>query len=449
MATEMATDMEIDMDIDMDLDIDYNEDTAVNDNEARSSLSAVHNDSEEEPILSPPNNTSEPNFLDPVPQKVYLRGLDHLTTDDIKSFAAQYYDIHKPSYVEWINDISANLVYSSSEIALDALKSFAAADIPDKSNSSVLQTVPAKPFPHYPLTKLEIRLAVLGDKKQAGARERSRFYLLNPEYDPAERRKRASNNKSTKKYRDRQDGAYTSRKYDDREQKKRERDTEFDNSFYDDDETITSEPSENKRQRKRRYDNSGNTGSRSQEVRSVRSERELFPDLPGADGGRLRNQSASPLRSSNRRNGRSKSASVNRSRPLDTQGNLKQNGPKELFPEKLSHPLRSIHSRKDQKIDLFSDGMSFTSLRRNENTRPTNNRNQKSSKQIGGFNIRGLVNGTPPSPPTQEFLIKGAASDVRVKELFPTLQDGSGKESFSSILGGNSQRRKKAEDLFY
>lgn len=38
----------------------------------------------------------------------------------------------------------------------------------------------------YPNAKLEVRIARMDDVKQKGARERSRFYLFNPEYDRGE-----------------------------------------------------------------------------------------------------------------------------------------------------------------------------------------------------------------------------------------------------------------------
>ena len=38
----------------------------------------------------------------------------------------------------------------------------------------------------HPNAKLEVRIARMDDVKQKGARERSRFYLFNPEYDRGE-----------------------------------------------------------------------------------------------------------------------------------------------------------------------------------------------------------------------------------------------------------------------
>lgn len=62
---------------------------------------------------------------------------------------------------------------------------------------------PAKQLASRPAASLEVRVATVGDKKKKNAAESSRFYLLHPEHDPAER------------------GDYKRRKYDDREHRRR------------------------------------------------------------------------------------------------------------------------------------------------------------------------------------------------------------------------------------
>lgn len=165
----------------------------------------------QQPNAAGPNYTSE-DALQPTPEKIHLRGLDNLTTKDIKLYASEYFANHAPN-VEWIDDNSANLVYETPEIARDALAAFASIEITDISQVPTLQNIPAKSFHLHPETNLEVRPAVLGDRKQAGARERSRFYLFNPEYDRAERRKRTGHREN--KYRDRDDDGYRSQRYDD------------------------------------------------------------------------------------------------------------------------------------------------------------------------------------------------------------------------------------------
>ena len=52
---------------------------------------------------------------------MHIRGVDELTTDNIKEFAALNFSLEHPARVEWIDDTSANIVYSSPEIGLQAL----------------------------------------------------------------------------------------------------------------------------------------------------------------------------------------------------------------------------------------------------------------------------------------------------------------------------------------
>jgi hypothetical protein len=115
--------------------------------------------------LSAPNDTSDANALEPCLHKVHVRGLDNLTTKDIRAFASEYFDSYKPSHIEWIDDTSANIVYETPEIAQEALVAFAAVEVADVSQIPALQTISAKEFPLHPQTNLEVRLAIVGDRK--------------------------------------------------------------------------------------------------------------------------------------------------------------------------------------------------------------------------------------------------------------------------------------------
>lgn len=417
------------------------------------------------PILSVPNDTSEANALDPSPEKVHVRGLDNLTTKDVRAFASEYLDSHKPSHIEWIDDTSANIVYETPEVAQEALVAFAAGDIADLFQLPALQTIPAKAFPLHPQTNLQVRLAVVGDRKQAGARERSRFYLFNPEYDPAERRKRGSY-KGGRRYRDREDGGYRSQRYDDREQQRRERDADFDASLYDDDEGAIAKRSA------RENSPSGNE-SRRREPRMARiggaGGRELFPERVDGDGGngRLRNRSASPLRESltdqDRRDSRTASsrrqdtsAAANRLKAQMIKARLKEAGSaKELFPQKIaSHRRSGAFDAADETVaDLFANKMPVPFLDGSADGGPRETSSLasritagSSGNESSGFSIRGTAKVLPASG----FSIKGAASTPRVKELFPAaLGENAGKELFSERLSGRGARRQKASDLFY
>jgi len=423
---------------------------------------------EAKPILSTPNDTSESNALDPTPNKVHMRGLDNLTTKDIKEFAAEYFDSYKPLHIEWIDDYSANIVYETPDIALDALTAFAAVEVANVPQIPALQAIPAKAFPLHPQTRLEVRIAVLGDRKQAGARERSRFYLLNPEYDPAERRKRAGY-QGGRKYRDRDDGGYRSQRYDDREQQKRERNTEFDASLYDDDEVAIAQRAERDN---RRQDSSSGNESRGRESRKVHfrgaAGKELFPDLENRGGGRLRNRSASPLRD---RDGDQKmiesrfaerrrldtAASANRQKAQMMKAQLREaDSPKELFPQKASfiHRRSDAFDAADETADLFANKMPVPFMDGSGDSRSRNSASlasritRKVPDNDVGFSIRGAAKLS--AAPIQTFSIKGAASGARVKELFPSsLGENAGKELFSERLEGRGRRRQKAEDLFY
>jgi hypothetical protein len=419
-------------------------------NKLKSKQSGLH---DPEPILSTPNDTSEANATEVAPEKVHLRGLDNLTTKDIRAFSSEYLEAHKPVHIEWIDDTSANIVYENADIARDALMAFAAVEISDLTQIPPLQTIVAKSFPSHPETKLEVRIAVLGDRKQAGARERSRFYLFNPEYDPAERRKRGGN-RGGNRYRDRDDGGYRSQRYDDEEQRKRERDANFDVNLYDDDEGALAQRAGRDN---RGLDSSSGSDSRGRDSRRVRFNRggagkELFPDRGDSRGGRLRNRSASPVRdndgdqsmgdarASERRRDEIRVAE-NRQKAHLIKAHLRDASiAKELFPEKTktTHGSNAFDSA-DQTADLFAHKMAVPFMDGSSEENPRNG---------GGFSIRGTAKAPPAQP--QTFSIKGAAMAPRVKELFPSkFGDNAGKELFSERLEGRGGRRQKAEDLFH
>jgi len=424
---------------------------------------------EASPILSAPNDTSDANALEPCLHKVHVRGLDNLTTKDVRAFASEYFAAHQPSHIEWIDDTSANIVYETPEIAQEALVAFAAVEVADVSQLPLLQTISAKAFPLHPQTNLEVRIAVVGDRKQAGARERSRFYLFNPEYDPAERRKRAGY-RGGRQYRDREDGGYRSQRYDDREQQKREREADFDASLYDDDEAAIAKRSTGDN----RYQGSSSGGeSRGRDSRRLRfggaaAGKELFPERVDGGSGRLRNRSASPLRDSDgdqdmreSRGARSRqqdnAASANRLKAQMIKTRLKEaSSAKELFPQKTtSHRRSGAFDAADETVaDLFANKMAvpFVDGSGDAPMETPSLASRITGKSYGndpaGFSIRGAAKVIPASI----FSIKGAAasSGPRVKELFPsTLGGNAGKELFSERLDGRGARRQKASDLFY
>ncbi|PVH87030.1 hypothetical protein DL98DRAFT_406348 [Cadophora sp. DSE1049] len=447
------------MDIEMDIDMGLTDDLGIPDVEILPDTTSFSGLQESQPILNTPNDTSGSNAHELAPHKVHLRGLDNLTTKDIRAFATEYYAEQRPLHVEWIDDTSANVVYDTADTAKAALVAFSSVEINDVSQIPLLQTISAKSFPQHPDTRLEVRLAVVGDRKQAGARERSRFYLFNPEYDPAERRKR--NIRGPRTYRDRDDGGYRSQRYDDQEQQNRERNADFDASLYDDDEASRAKRSGGNHNR-----NDSSSSGESRRPRAPRREKELFPEREARGSGRLRNRSASPLRDRDgdqdlvedriveRRRRQAAAAEANRLAAQAIKAKSRDPAiPKELFPSKSSPGHRRSYALDasdpaDHTADLFArmpipltDGSGDSRSR--GGSLASRITGKSSEVESSGFSIRG----TAMAPPSQVFNIKGAA---RVKELFPaTLGDNAGKELFSERLEGRGRRRQKAEDLFY
>ncbi|KAF4635341.1 hypothetical protein G7Y89_g2760 [Cudoniella acicularis] len=441
--------MATDMDIEMDLDVGLTEaDFQIPEVDILPDVQTTLDQQSAKPILNSPNDTSDPSALEPAPNKVHI----------------QHFSKYSPENVEWIDDTSANLIYENAIIAEDALKAFSTVEIADVSQIPLLQTIFAKSSTANPHANLEVRRAVLGDRKQAGARERSRFYLFNPEYDRAERRRKMGS--GPRKYRDRGDGGYRSQRYDDWEQQSRVKGDEesgFDASLYDDDEVALA-----KRAVRRKNDSSSESDSRGQRARGRRfANKELFPEREGERGsGRLRDRSASPIRedgddrdiqrarAEERR--RDNAASANRLKAQMIKAKLRGSGsPKELFPQKTSpsHRRSGAFDAADETADLFANKMPvpFTDGSRDDcsphslSLAPGLTATTKNWDNDTGFSIRGAAKASP----INGFSIKGAASGG-VKELFPAhFGDNAGKELFSGKLEGRGRKRQKAEDLFY
>lgn len=318
------------------------------------------------------------------------------------------------------------------------MKAFAAIDIGDAPQTSLLQLIPAKSFPGHPEIVLQIRLAVLSDKKQPKAHERSRFYLIHPEYDPATRRARGYRQRDRiqrhvddPKY----NGGRSNSRYD-----KNLRDEEggmFDETFYDDDEaSVISRRRAHDRRRSSGVSLSSSDGLESRMTR--RNGKELFPDRSGRAVGRLRNRSASPVRG--------RSASPDRGQPISNASNSRYAEPfhkdnrrkaqilrdslrsqqkaKELFPHKATHRRSGAFDAADETADLFASRMSVPFL-------DGSNDAKFRTRVASSFSIRG--NASRQQSGGGGFSIKGAAKSDSPRELFPTRSKGSnrGKELFS------------------
>ena len=237
---------------------------------------------------------ADPDANEVVPQKVHLRGLDNLHTKDIRAFALEHYPDTPPVRIEWIDDTSANLIYDDSETAASALSSFSVADTEALSRISGLRPRTAKRISTRPDAILEARLAVVRDRKLPGARERSRFYLFNPDVDPGERRYRERGRRRRgRRDSDGDHGNYRRPPYDRQEHKSR-RDVDdgagFDAKMYDDDAGSSAHDMPPARSDK------GGLRRRQARFSNGSSGRELFPDRAIGGYGALRDRSASPGR---------------------------------------------------------------------------------------------------------------------------------------------------------
>ncbi|CAM1510266.1 Fc.00g006010.m01.CDS01 [Cosmosporella sp. VM-42] len=347
-----------------------------------------------------------------VPNKVHIRGVETLHTNDIKAYVKSHFG--GVDRVEWIDDSSANLLFSSELIAHDAIVALSTVEIADPTALAAGESLPAKPVEGKPEISLQVRFAVQSDKKEAGAALRSRYYLLHPEHDPEERRRRHGDNRS--RYRDRE-GDYH------RSGPRRRRDS--------DDEVETFEAS--------MYDDAPRASRRKSETdeppRSYTREnqgKELFGNRRSG-----RDRSASPMRDIDGDNsmGERASSARNRTKARSIKGRLSSdNRSKELFPTKGS-------GDGGRRLDELERAIGSARLK--EEDRPKIVAIPDAPKS-GAFNIRGLANQRIEDA---GFTIKGAASGASAKELFPDRFGGGnvGKELFD---GSRSKRRQKAEDLF-
>jgi hypothetical protein len=385
---------------------------------------------------------------------VHVRGVDDLTTDDIKQFARDCSG-QEPVRIEWIDDTSANIIYSDAEAGLQALTALTqVAEDEDASTLPPLRLRSAKLMSSHPDSVIQVRSAVKSDRKQPRAHEKSRFYLMHPEHDPRERLRQefADRRRSD----DAGDGDYRRRKFDDREHRRR-RDRDggdlFNVDMYDD--NAAPEPARAERRGR---------GQRN---------RDLFPEDEDRSAGRLRNRSASPGRDtleeelqvdrSGRDDGRRfrerspRHARPKKGRELFPSAGESEPGNRELFPNKTTSsyikkellPSKPSHHRR-------SDAFDATTIPGTAEHRRHSNIELLPDSTNSGARIRGAAT------EDQGFAIRGGASGglsikgkgASMRELFPSKYDNStsttnaGKELFSDTLEGRGGRRRRAEDMF-
>ncbi|CAK7204711.1 hypothetical protein SEUCBS139899_007471 [Sporothrix eucalyptigena] len=488
----------------MDYDIDMEDASGQYQNEAPQDVQ-----SQEDILAIDVDDAQEPGEIDEaaqaaadsttvIPTKVHIRGLDALNPDDIKAYVSEHFTGdggRKGPFdrIEWIDDTSANLIFTSEAAAALALTALSSVQIDDLSQLQVGQLLPAKTYSAKAddvSAGLSVRFAVASDKKEAGAAMRSRFYLLHPEYDPEERKRNYQNRQ--RDYRDNRNSRHRSYR-DDRDDRESDiRNNSFDVSLYDDDGPALARRSYTRRSRSRSrtrrrswsrsksrdrsYSRERRNNNRDKELFPVGGNalgKELFPEMLGAsdstssrdrvrgrgrDNGRLRDRSASPRRDdggfyydeagNNDYDGRladeqAEAASAAAARNRDKARAIKDrlstakdsNGSRELFPS---------DSRGTAQMDLFDSTSAVTKKLSDRITRPSDS-----------FNIRGMASGKN----EQGLSIKGAAS---ARELFPDKLNSNGgssnggrgrkggNEGSDNSLASRIQRpRQRAEDSFH
>ena len=423
--------------------------------------------------------------------------MDDFHTSDIVTFANDHFPAHDPSHIQWIDDTSANIVYSLAAIARQALISFSQAFVTaDDVSNSPFELRLAKNLSTRPASTLYVRLAKMGDRKKKGAKDASRYYLLNPDQDPRERmRKEFEANGRLRNGRDH--GDYQRRRYDDREHRRRrdndaanggDTNGDFSANMYDD-APATAEGAETSAARGR--DLFARTNGRRHRNRSASPGRSVTnsDSLHASDG----DDDIQSRRRAHNSRFRDRSPPPRYARrdphpfPVD-------NASKELFPtpDDKSKKVTTEGTLHSDKIELLPSSSTTTSRNdannvsarrlkadllsspRSQNHRRSNamdaandedlaerfgrkslSENQKPSRNAGkellsdpGLNIRGAAMDQGISIKGSGGLsIKGAAANTR--ELFPSLyQKGGneGKELFSDKIREKG-RRIRADDF--
>ncbi|GAB7348045.1 hypothetical protein MBLNU459_g6081t1 [Dothideomycetes sp. NU459] len=465
-AAAVSDSMDVDMDIDLaeDPEIARLEAEAMN-IEARSAAAAIAH--------ANGTNNPEDDKSRPAPTKIHVRGVDNLTTKHIRDFAFEHYSADCFQRVEWIDDTSANLIYETIDAAAEALNALSET-LSDQP--SPLQLRKAKIMSSHPDTELYVRQATVGDVKAPRAHERSRFYLMNPEHDPRERRNRYDDR--PRRGSGRRDDA----------RRREEPKQAFDVSMYDDD---AGEQEPGQEERGGSYDSYESGEARSRRPARLNNNKDLFANK--SKGG-LRDRSASPVRDGDgrfgfdedqprRRTARRRSLTPPpRRRDLNAQAQ-QSNAVKELFPDKgresgLNTPLTNAKAG----VELFPNHNSPSKRNRElfPNKTPTSNHRRSDAldgvetararltladrisnppkpelfpnKQLPpiGFSIKGVADSSEGAP---GFSIRGASREINpiVKELFPSKMEAggnNGKELFADKMKGRNQQRRRAEDLF-
>ncbi|KAL8943128.1 MAG: hypothetical protein Q9216_001258 [Gyalolechia sp. 2 TL-2023] len=430
-------------------------------------------------------DASEPPEGTVVSHKIHIRGVDDLTTEDLRTFAAKHHPTDMPIRIDWINDTSANLVYSTPAAAMEALESFSLQPFDREAASvSLLHLRSAKAMADHPL---QVRIALSTDVKRVRAHQASRFYMMHPEYDPREKTGGQKEGDGRLDHR--------RRRYNDDENRRRPiraRERRNKNSMNNEDSGSLADSGFASRRRSISLRSNGSSTvdvhiDRGSQYRAAQRGNSHRPSLERARKS-SRTRSASPGRGedshlpSNRWRLRQRTPPGNRnkellwvssgadksfssSRGLLPNKSVAANLKKELFPIKMGnaqHRRSDAFDAADETAELFATGMALSLG------------NPSASKTSTAVDVSyGRLRSSDPEPQYDPYetaedadvrirgaskhqdtgvSILGAAENPyagTIRELFPSKASNAGKELFAERLHGRSLKRNKAEDLFY
>lgn len=344
---------------------------------------------------------------------------------------------------------------------------------------------------------LQVRVAKMADKKRKGAKDASRYYLLNPDQDPRERMRKEFE-ATGRIRRGVENGDYTRRRYDDREhRRRRDKDAanggdtngDFAASMYDDNPAPAAESDSSAargrdlfarttgRRQRDRSASPGRSFSNSNSIEIDEDDEEDLQNRRKAHKSRFRDRSPPPRYTKRDphpfpADNAAKElfpSTKSESSKTDNEGTLRSDKI-ELFPSSSARDSANKAAASRLKKDLLSSPRSQNHRRSNAmdaNDADLSNRFARNSlsehvhsrnagKELlaettssrNGLNIRGAAADTGLSIKGSGGLsIKGAAASTR--ELFPSLyQKGGneGKELFSDKIR-DTGRRIRADDF--
>ncbi|KAL9614641.1 MAG: hypothetical protein Q9167_000846 [Letrouitia subvulpina] len=451
------------MDIDMDLDLDL-----IGPSEPLELQDATDQTSPFSPNTTPFSQLANGEKANLALNKVHIRGVDDLSTADIEVFAAEHFPAGRAVRIEWIDDTSANIIFSTPEDTQAALAAFiqSAETSEDAHARSGLELVNAKPLSSRPEVQLQVRTALSSDAKKPRAHEASRFYMMHPEHDPREKRRSERFREGYSEYRKRRNGPESARRRSSPSVHSQASSPErtgrgsgirkgYRGDFY--------RPGRNTwgigdRERSASPVRLGDTND---DNRGSRTRRRTPPNhLRGSSDSKLLANEGKELFSTKSMNGEK----LNHRKELLPNKDVAVNLKKELFPAKLGvskHRRSGAFDASDETAELFASNMTIRTAE--ENSLNYDTTGPQSSGTLRTQTLTAIKDHTPVADNLKirgvsqntdlgGFSIRGTAGSIyadKVKELFPNKTGNVGKELFLEKLKGRDGTRNRAEDMFY